>query len=135
MCKANPRKEHRLFNKRQTTYHYQQGLLIRSFIDETELVKYQMALPQVAVIDLLIILHRKHSHLGREKLDAKFSENYFCFNLNEYITMVIINCYSCQLNLQIPRRRTGHYTHRKKIVLTSPGNMFFADCFSPPIQE
>ena len=80
-CKANPRKIYKLSDKKKTKYHYRQGLLIKSFISETELVRYQVALPQVAVVDLLIILHRKHSHLGREKLDAKFSENYFCFNL------------------------------------------------------
>ena len=110
-----------MLDKKQTCYYYHQGLLIKSFIDETELVKYEMALPKVAVVDLLIILQRKHSHLGHKKIDAKFSENYFCYKLHEYITMVITNCYACQVKLQIPRRSTGHYTYEQKINLTSPG--------------
>ena len=127
-CKNSPNKTYKKADKKQTCFHYRQGLLIKSHINEAEIIRYQMALPKVAVIDLLIILHRKHSHLGRDKLEAKFSEHYFCSNLTEYTDMVIKNCYNCQLNLQIPRRRTGNYTHKEKFTLTGPGVLFYADC-------
>ena len=45
-----------------------------------------------------------------------------------FLFMVISNCYNCQLNLQIPRRRTGDYTHKEKCTLTGLGVLFFADC-------
>ena len=46
-CKANLNKIHKLSDKKKTKYHYRQGQLIKSFISETELVRYQVALPQV----------------------------------------------------------------------------------------
>jgi hypothetical protein len=88
LCKNSPNKTYKKADKKQTCYHYRQGLLIKTHINEAEIVRYQMALPKVAVIDLLIILHRKHSHLGRQKLEAKFAEHYFCANPKEYIPIV-----------------------------------------------
>jgi hypothetical protein len=128
LCRKSPEKIFKKADMKDTTYHYRQGLLVKSHINESTLVRYQIALPRCAVVDLLIILHRKYSHLGIRKLEAKFSEHYFCPNLRQYVTTIISNCYSCQLNLQIPRRRTGDYSHKEKFTLTGPGILFFADC-------
>ena len=80
------------------------GILYRTWIEESDNVRYQLCLPKSMIGLALHSLHDNAEHLGIEKTIDKLRQRFYWFGLREDTEIHIQSCFTCQQCKNPPKK-------------------------------